>query len=64
MNEHNSRRDFLKISGLACGAGLMANNVQAKNSKMEDVIIGHNSHKYRVKAGWGVLDAGKNHVND
>lgn len=64
MNEYNSRRDFLKTSGLALGAGLLSHTVQAKNNKMEDVIIGHNSHRYRVKAGWGVLDAGKNPVND
>ena len=64
MNEHNSRRNFLKTSGLAVGAGLISSNILAKDQKMEDVIIGHNAHKYRVKAGWGILDAGKNPVND
>jgi len=64
MNKHNSRRDFLKISGLVAGAGLLSHNLLAKNQKMEEIVIGHNSHKYRVKAGWGVLDAGKNPVND
>ena len=64
MNEHNSRRNFLKASGLAVGAGLLSPTILAKNQKMEDIIIGHNSHKYRVKTGWGILDAGKNPVND
>ena len=31
---------------------------------MKKRIIGHNSHRYRVIDGWGVLDAGKNPVND
>ncbi|MES2516760.1 MAG: twin-arginine translocation signal domain-containing protein [Bacteroidota bacterium] len=69
MNEHHSRRNFLKNSSLAVGAGLLSNNILshnllAKSKNMEDVIVGHNSYKYRVKAGWGVLDAGKNPVND
>lgn len=64
MNEHQSRRNFLKASSLAIGAGLLSNNIQAKKQTMEEITIGHNTHKYRVKAGWGMLDAGKNPVND
>jgi len=64
MNEHNSRRNFLKTGGLAMGACLLSHNLLAKKQKMEDMVIGHNTHKYRVIAGWGVLDAGKNPVND
>ena len=64
MNVDNSRRNFLKAGGLAVGAGFLSPNLLAKNQKMEDVVIGHNTHKYRVKTGWGVLDAGKNPVND
>ncbi len=30
----------------------------------EGQVVGHGSHKYRVVKGWGVLDAGKNPVND
>ena len=55
MNEHNSRRDFLKISGLAVGAGLLTHNVHAKSNKMEGVIIGHN---YRLnRRGRGLRGA-------
>ncbi|MEA5425215.1 twin-arginine translocation signal domain-containing protein [Arcicella lustrica] len=66
MNEHQSRRNFLKTSTLAMGTGLIANTALANKipKKMDEVIIGHNSHKYKVVAGWGVLDADKNPVND
>ncbi len=30
----------------------------------EPAILGHNGFRYRVVPGWGVLDAGKNPVND
>nr|WP_301005362.1 6-bladed beta-propeller [Lunatimonas sp.] len=30
----------------------------------KETILGHGSHRYRVIEGWGVLDAGKNPVND
>jgi hypothetical protein len=66
MYEHQSRRNFLKTSTLAVGAGLITNTSLGNKTsqKMEEIIIGHNSHKYKVVAGWGVLDAAKNPVND
>ncbi|MFN3851057.1 MAG: twin-arginine translocation signal domain-containing protein [Spirosomataceae bacterium] len=63
MNEHINRRNFLKTSGVAAGLGLI-NQANAKAPKIGDVVIGHNSHRYKVVAGWGMLDAGKNPVND
>ncbi|EON75246.1 hypothetical protein ADIS_4417 [Lunatimonas lonarensis] len=30
----------------------------------KETILGHGSHRYRVIEGWGILDAGKNPVND
>ncbi len=30
----------------------------------KETVLGHGSYKYRVIEGWGVLDAGKNPVND
>lgn len=61
MNEYLTRRNFLKISGLATAITTFPEMSFGKN---DEVIIGHNSHKYKVVAGWGVLDAGKNPVND
>lgn len=54
-----NRRNFLKLSG----ASFLAFPGIDFTSK-EEVIIGHNSHKYKVNAGWGILDAQKNPVNN
>jgi hypothetical protein len=61
MNEYLTRRNFLKMSGLAATLPSFPEMTFGKN---DEVIIGHNSHKYKVMVGWGVLDAGKNPVND
>lgn len=57
-----TRRNFLKVSGLSTTAISMMPDISV--GKNNEVIIGHNTHKYRVVQGWGVLDAGKNPVND
>jgi hypothetical protein len=66
MNEHHSRRDFLRTSGLAAGAAFLANPSfgSIRMPRPGEVTLGHNAHRYRVVPGWGVLDAGKNPVND
>lgn len=66
MNEHLNRRNFLKTSGAAAGVSLLSNSVSGKiiAPKAGEVIVGHNSHKYKVVPNWGILDAGKNPVND
>jgi hypothetical protein len=61
MNEYLTRRNFLKISGLATAMSSIPDMSYGKN---DEIIIGHNTHKYKVLAGWGILDAGKNPVND
>ena len=61
MNEYLTRRNFLKISGLAT---TIASFPALSYGKNDEIIIGHNSHKYKVNIGWGILDAGKNPVND
>ncbi len=61
MNEYLTRRNFLKISGLATA---MTSFPDVSYGKNDEIIVGHNSHKYKVMAGWGILDAGKNPVND
>ncbi len=54
----------MEKGGITALGILTAPQILLKNSKMKDRIIGHNSHRYRVIEGWGVLDAGKNPVND
>src|SRR5680860_676696 len=59
-----NRRSFMEKSGIAGLTFLTVPQILIKNNKMKDRIVGHNSHRYRVVEGWGVLDAGKNPVND
>jgi DNA-binding beta-propeller fold protein YncE len=63
----SSRRNFIRQTALATVAGSSVSAwlpVQSKPQKNEPVILGHNDFRYRVVPGWGVLDAGKNPVND
>ena len=39
-------------------------SAKTSSKKADVVILGHNGFRYRVVPGWGVLDAGKNPVND
>jgi hypothetical protein len=32
--------------------------------KPGEIVLGHNNFKYKVVPNWGILDAGKNPVND
>ena len=61
-----SRRNFIKNSALSLGALAIGNQGNAKifMPKPGEIIIGHNTHKYKVVPGWGLLDASKNPVND
>ena len=59
MNEHLSRRTFLKTTSLATGA-LLAPSVL----RSQDMVVGHNGFRYKVVPNWGILDAGQNPVND
>ncbi len=61
-----SRRNFIKRSALTLGSLTIGNKLNAKvfMPKSGEIIIGHNTHKYKVVPGWGLLDAGKNPVND
>lgn len=66
MTEENTRREFLKKTGAALVAGAVFPGICVKKSFAQKgaATLGHNSHRYRVVEGWGVLDAGKNPVND
>lgn len=61
-----SRRNFIKNSAFSLGALAIGSQANSKifMPKPGEIIIGHNSHKYKVIPGWGLLDASKNPVND
>lgn len=64
--KNHSRRNFIQKAGAlaACSTffpSIIFNKVYAKTS---EVVLGHGSHRYKVVEGWGMLDAGKNPVND
>jgi DNA-binding beta-propeller fold protein YncE len=61
MNEHLSRRRFLRNGGLALAATAFSPNIKLPKG---EILVGHGAHRFRVVPGWGVLDAGKNPVND
>jgi sugar lactone lactonase YvrE len=65
-NSGNSRRSFMKKTGVVALAGAVAPTViiQKTHAMKKETILGHGSHRYRVIEGWGILDAGKNPVND
>lgn len=61
-----SRRSFLKQSSLAT-LGILSSPLYSSAfsiSKNEDIIIGHNSHRYKVDVNWGNLDPTKVPVKD
>lgn len=62
-----SRRSFVRQASLVAAANVAgATLLQAKptNRPAAETTLGHNGFRYRVVPGWGVLDAGKNPVND
>ncbi len=62
----HDRRSFLKQSSLAA-LGLLSGPLYSSafsSSNNKDVIIGHNSHRYKVDLKWGNLDPLKTPVND
>jgi hypothetical protein len=63
---NNNRREFLKKAGTALTVSAFFPAIWVKKSFAQNTgaTLGHNSHRYRVLEGWGVLDAGKNPVND
>ncbi len=61
-----SRRKFLKQSSFLT-MGILTYPIASKAfslSTSKDVIIGHNSHRYKVDLNWGKLDPRQTPVND
>ncbi|MFC4870510.1 6-bladed beta-propeller [Negadavirga shengliensis] len=63
---NNPRREFIKTTGLTVLAGTIFPTIITNKSyaMKKETVLGHGSHRYKVVEGWGVLDAGKNPVND
>ncbi|GAA4412624.1 peptidylglycine monooxygenase-like protein [Nibrella viscosa] len=60
-----SRRTFLTQATTATAVSIAVPNILfGAKPKGDEITVGHGSHRYRVVPGWGVLDAGKNPVND
>jgi len=58
------RRQFIKnISACALG-GLAFSNIFTNKKKWKDVIIGHNTHQYKIDLNWGALNNRFYPVND
>ena len=66
MNKSIQRRDFLKTSSVLVGGSLLSTSHTMKKiaPKPGEIVIGHNNYKFKVIPNWGILDAGKNPVND
>ena len=65
MNEHIPRRDFLKTSSALIGTSfLTTHSMKTIAPKAGEITVGHGAFKYKVVPNWGILDAGKNPVND
>ena len=67
MSSLLSRRLFAKQAALATATTIVAPTILSANpykKGVESAVIGHNGFRYRAVPGWGVLDAGKNPVND
>ena len=61
-----SRRKFLKQTSLA-GLGLLTLPAYSRAFSIDaskDVIVGHNSHRYKVDLNWGKLDSLQTPVQD
>ncbi|MGF7215953.1 hypothetical protein GGR92_002093 [Spirosoma lacussanchae] len=60
-----SRRSFVRQASLATAAGMTTPSfLSAMPQPGDAAVLGHNGFRYRVVPGWGMLDAGRNPVND
>ncbi len=59
-----TRRKFIGTSLAALGGNFFFQNPLPKNESFKDLIIGHNSHQYKIDMNWGALNAKLYPVND
>jgi len=67
MEAHKNRRNFIKKSAMASGAGLIAPTFTfgiTHSRKTMGETVGHGDFKYIVNKEWGVQDPSKTPVND
>ncbi len=67
MSSSLSRRSFIRQSSVAAVTSVVAPTIllaKPHSTTNETTMLGHNGFRYRVVPDWGVLDAGKNPVND
>jgi DNA-binding beta-propeller fold protein YncE len=66
LNKVHSRRKFIQKTGalLACSAIFPTIIINKSYARTSGIVIGHGSHRYEVIERWGLLDSGKNPVND
>lgn len=58
------RRQFIKTISTGVVAGLSLGNLYAYKMELKDVIVGHNSHQYKIDLNWGALNSQYYPVND
>ena len=62
----DTRRTFLRKASAALGATAFGPNIWIKKARAanKEIVLGHQSHRYRVIEGWGIPDGAKHPVND
>ena len=65
MNNELPRRSFLQSSAALVSSAFLPSFPMKNNTpKAGEAIVGHGEFQYKVIPNWGLLDAGKNPVND
>lgn len=58
------RRQFIQNLSSFAFVGMASSLLPIDFSKYSDVIVGHNSHRYKIDMNWGALDSQLHPVND
>lgn len=58
------RRQFIKDISLCSLGGISLGAILFNKKEWQDVIIGHNSHRYKIDMNWGALNSQEYPVND
>jgi len=58
------RRQFIKDISLYSLGGIALGAIAFNKNQWQDVVIGHNSHRYKIDMNWGALNSQEYPVND